>query len=205
MRPIRTLVVAVASVALTASVGAVAGTAQAAPAPRPAAVTPYMTPPPTGYHYVSLATGLATMRGKYYGGNAWTGYGRATINGFTRDAAGKYHRTLTMAYTGNTTIANGIKTGPNVGPEAIHPGPIMGPNSWYNPGSWDWGHILGVTWSFLWNDCLKGAVGGDVGAVGTQLATELLIKGGLAITWQGYAAVAIGGCMANLAVAGLGG
>lgn len=69
----------------------------------------------------------------------------------------------------------------------------------YNPFSWDRGHIPGSTWSALWNTCLSGAGSGVVGTASGTLAVNLLARGGLLVIGpQGYAAIAIGGCVVSL-------
>jgi hypothetical protein len=73
------------------------------------------------------------------------------------------------------------------------------PDSWYNPASWNWGHILSKTWNAIWNHCLSGATQGVVGTASGTLVINLLARGGKVFVGpEGYAAIAIGGCVVNL-------
>jgi hypothetical protein len=86
-----------------------------------------------------------------------------------------------------------------VTPEALSADGIIQPNSWYNPFSWNWGHILGGTWNAIWSHCLSGASQGVVGTASGTLTINLLARGGAVFVGPGgYAAIAIGGCVVNL-------
>ncbi len=74
------------------------------------------------------------------------------------------------------------------------------PLSWYNPFSWDWGHILSSTWNTIWDNCLKGATEGVVGTASGATIVNLLARGGKVFVGPyGYAAIAVGGCVVNMA------
>ena len=78
--------------------------------------------------------------------------------------------------------------------------PSITPRSWYNPFSWDWGHIMSSTWNAIWDNCLKGATEGVVGTASGTTIVNLLARGGKVFVGPyGYAAIAIGGCVVNLA------
>jgi hypothetical protein len=57
-------------------------------------------------------------------------------------------------------------------------GEKLGAGQWYNPGSWNWGHMLGSTWNGIRNNCAKGAVPGVVGTASGALIANLIVRGG---------------------------
>jgi hypothetical protein len=142
--------------------------------------------PPSGQYHPTLAQVKAGEQGRVLGPNAYTQYGRATIAGWS--VSGKYTRvSLKTAYVSPL----GVRLNPGSG--------LATPNSWYNPGSWDWGHILGSTWNGIWNNCAKGSLTGVVGTASGTLIVNLLVRGGAVFVGpEGYAAIAIGGCVVNL-------
>ncbi|UQX88734.1 hypothetical protein M6D93_01725 [Jatrophihabitans telluris] len=107
-------------------------------------------------------------------------------------ASGKYSfRQLTMSRP------NVLSVGGRQHPNAIYP------QSWWNPGSWDWGSILGSVWDGLWNKCAKGALTGVVGNASGSVIRKLVVRGArVYVGWQGYAVLAISGCVVNLLHAG---
>jgi hypothetical protein len=67
------------------------------------------------------------------------------------------------------------------------------PLSWYNPFSWNWGHVLGKIWNAVWNNCLSGAAQGIVGTASGTLAVNLIARGAKVVVGpSGYAVIAIG-------------
>ncbi|MCW2540296.1 MAG: hypothetical protein JWN95_2021 [Frankiales bacterium] len=166
----RRLIVLILSIAAILSV---ASSAQAAPSKLPV--------PPGGASRVSVAQAMTALKGKTLGPNRYTAYGRATIAGWRK--SGRYEvPVLRTSYPGVVAVKP-------------LPGTSISPNSWYNPTTWDWGHILGATWNAVWSRCLKGALKGVVGTASGTLLINLAARGGtLFIGPWGYAALAIGGC-----------
>lgn len=79
-------------------------------------------------------------------------------------------------------------------PYALSSGPVMQLNSWYNPASWDWGHILRTAWDAMWNGCLKGSVTGLVGSAAGTLMVNLIAGGGKEFVGPyGYTVIASAG------------
>lgn len=73
------------------------------------------------------------------------------------------------------------------------------PNSWWNPFSWDWSHIMSSAWNNIFKKCLQGAAQGVVGTASGTLTVNLLTRGAkLFVGPEGYAALAIGGCIVNI-------
>lgn len=152
--------------------------------PGVAAATTSILPPPNWYH-PTLSQAKSGFVGRSLGPNAYTSYGKYTITGWT--VSGKY----------TVPVSKVIYVSPVVAPGYVASG--MHPDSWYNPTTWDWGHILGSTWSAIWNNCLKGATAGVVGSASVTTATNLLARGGkLFVGPEGYAVIAFGGCVTNL-------
>jgi hypothetical protein len=154
------------------------------PAGAAAAAPPAQVPPPAQYH-PTVAQLKASELAKSVGPSRYTQYGRTTISGWT--VSGKYTKAVLKAvYVSPAGLRTVSKT-------------VVVPNSWYNPGSWDWGHILGATWSAIWNNCAKGAVTGVVGTASGAVIVNLIARGGVIFFGPGgYAAIAIGGCVVNL-------
>jgi hypothetical protein len=76
---------------------------------------------------------------------------------------------------------------------------VITPNSWFNPFSWDWGHILSATWNEIRNNCLSGAAQGVVGTASGTTIVNLPARGGKITPGPGgYAAIAIGGCVVSM-------
>ena len=151
----------------------------------------------------------AYAKGKYYGPTSFSGFGRATITSYSSyvsctDRKTYYGAGLTMARYPNPTQVKGVRSSatllakPGATCEAT-PGMLPMSSDWWNPFSWDWGHILGSTWNTLWNNCVKGAASGVVGTASGTLIINLLIKAAkVFIGPEGYAALAIGGCVVDL-------
>lgn len=164
---------------LTVLQPSVAGAATSSPKP---------VPPPNEYH-PTLAQAEAVLKGRTVGPNTYTNFGKLTITGFV--TSGKY-----------TTARTSVVFVPPVMPMLTDPAP-MRPGSWWNPTTWDWGHILGSTWNAVWNKCVVGAAKGVVGSGSVDIAGKLLARGGiLTISPQGYLAIAIGGCFTTLVFGG---
>lgn len=141
-------------------------------------------PPPNWYH-PTLAQAKTALKGKSVGPNKYTSYGKATITGWT--TSGKYTKAVVKTVYFNPALAMASS------------GNQMVPQSWYNPFSWDWGHILGSTWNAIWNNCAKGAVKGSVGGVTTDVAIKLINRGAsLYVGPYGYLVLGISGCFATL-------
>jgi hypothetical protein len=102
---------------------------------------------------------------------------------------------------GRPTTTTGLSTGgtqPDATCQTVPLGMIQ-PDSWWNPASWSWGKILGNTWSAIWNNCLSGAVKGTVGTASGALIVNLILRGGKVFLGpEGYAAIAISGCVVDL-------
>lgn len=170
--------------------------ADAASAPkRPAmssAVTPYQVPPPDPQYSATVPQVLKYVTGKKIGPSVYTEYASFIITGFYKDSTGRYVRTRSGVSCNICTTALTPQTAPN----SLGSGPVMQPNSWYNPASWDWGHILGTAWNATWNGCLKGSLTGLVGSAGGTLMVNLIARGGKVFVGPyGYAAIAVGGCI----------
>lgn len=146
----------------------------------------------TAAHFVSWSM---SGRDGTLGPNYYTDYGKAVITGWPDRIAN------------NTKVSPSIKitnSGSPVAPmnqRATHYAPdgSYHPDTWYNPFSWDWGHILGSMWQHL-KDCLSGAAGAFLPSMGGTLAVNLLIHGGpkLYVGPAGYAAIAVGGCLGKI-------
>jgi len=146
--------------------------------------SPTSTPPPS--HLATIAQVLNYTKGKRIGPSVDTGYGVFTITGFYLDSTGGWVRTRSgVTYSDPRTLAEN----PN----------LVTPDSWWNPTSWNWKHILGTAWDALWNKCLKGAVSGLLPSVGGTTMVNLIARGAKVVPGPyGYAAIAIGGCTASL-------
>lgn len=167
---------------LTAVLAMVLAMALIQPGAASATVSPGMVPPPNYYH-PTLSQAESALKGQTVGPNAYTDYGKSTITGWS--TSGKYTKAVTKVVY--------------VSPAGVMTSSILRPNSWYNPFSWDWGHILGSTWNAIWNNCVSGATNGTVGTASVDLAKKLLDRGAaLVISPEGYLAVAIGGCFTTL-------
>lgn len=191
MKPVHVLAAIAASLALV--VGLVAGASLASPEPRPTGVisaTPNMTPPPTNYSYFTTTSAAEKfLLGRTVGPNVYTYYGRSTITGFRTRADGGRIRTLSVVQYPNPVLPS--RSGDGLTPMTLY--------SWYNPASWDWKHILGVTWTTVWDGCLKGGVYGFQGGIGASVATRLITRGAEEMIGpEGVVAAIVGGCFANL-------
>lgn len=143
-------------------------------------VTPNHTPPPcNGCTYMSIAQAKALVTDRYLGPNADTDFGRFHVTGFTGPGSTGYYTTASSLTNGGLTLA----------------GPVS-PNSWYNPSMWNWKHIFSTL--FTWVDgCVHGSVSGVIQTGSATLLVNLLAKGAkLYIGPYGYAALALGGCLA---------
>jgi hypothetical protein len=175
-----------------------------AAAPPPAAVPPAATggtptatpdsvPPPEPSHLATLAAVMAYTTGKRVGPSADTGNGYFTITGFHRSGNGWVRERTAVSYANPTIVAGGANTG---GPGSSVTPSVMHPNSWYDPSSWNWKHILGSAWDATWNGCLKGSLTGLVGAAGGTLMVNMIARAGKIVPGPyGYAAIAISGCL----------
>ena len=174
----RTIAVLVAVLAV--SIGLISPASAATPLGRPAHASPAATPPPDPSPYLTVAQVLAYATTKSVGPSAYTGYGKETITGFYKNAAGNYHAHLSAVTKVNPTTP--LVVSPDL--------------TWSNPFSWDWGHILGEAWDAIWQHCLKGAATGIVGRAAGALIANLIARGGAVFVgpW-GYAAIGIGGCL----------
>jgi hypothetical protein len=169
----RRLILLILSVATVFSISSVA---HAAPSNLPV--------PPGGASRVSVAQAMIALKGKTVGPNRYTANGRAVIAGWRK--SGRYEVPVLR-----TTFPGVVALTPL-------PARSISPNSWYNPTTWDWRHLLGATWNTIWSRCLKGALKGVVGSASGALLVNLVARGGkLFIGPWGYAAVAIGGCTAD--------
>jgi hypothetical protein len=164
---------------------------------------------------------LAYEKGKYLGPNADTSWGRMTITGFAA-CGGHYYKIYKITQYPNPTTAGSVDagsvragsvragslgTGP-VAPSAADPPATispsvcptgMHPDSWWNPFSWNWEHILGIIWNDIVAKCMRGALSGAVGTASTSLATKLIAKvATIKVGPQGYAIAAIAGCTVGL-------
>lgn len=77
---------------------------------------------------------------------------------------------------------------------------------WWQFWHWNWGDILGWVWHHLLLQCVEGAAAGVVGKAGHTLAVKIITRGAQLVRLggaEGYAALALGGCLANLVLGNL--
>lgn len=204
MTRFRILTTMVVGTALTMAL--TANTAQAAvPKARPAPtatksrVQPNSVPPPTNYsYYWTEAAGESHVYGRYVGPSAATYYGRATIKGFTT-VNGKRKATLGLTQYPSPLIGAAFPGTIGIPNTGYGRPPTMSPDSWYQPWTWNWPKIIGTSWDYVWNGCLKGSLIGSMGAIGTQAAVGLLVRGAsMFLGPEAVVAVAIGSCWADM-------
>lgn len=144
---------------------------------------------------VSLSQAGAYFKNKHVGPNKYTSYGELLFTGIfyrhnSSSGTGSSYYYSPGEHVYNKGLAVMAKPGVMTGPDGV-----AQPDSWYNPASWDWGHIFSVLWSKV-AQCAKGAAKGLVGTASGTLAVNLLAKGAKLVPGPyGYAAVAIGGCV----------
>jgi len=195
MRPMPRVIAVLTSLALTVGLGTTQAGALAPPAPR-ATVSPQQTPPPGYPYFSSMTAALQSEIGKTVGPTSATYWGKSTITGFTYNSTRRHWiRTLSIRQYPSPLAA---QLAPNTfGP--ISRGPNMAPNSWYDPRTWNWSHILSVSANTLWNGCLKGAITGFQGGITINAAEVLVTRGAeLAIGPEAVPALIIAGCFQNL-------
>lgn len=145
---------------------------------------PAMVPPGEPGGYATVQTVLRYATGKRIGPSAYTGGGMFTITGFTQTPTG-------WARVRSAASCPSCET---VGADLVTPDGLP---EWAKPWTWDWKHIMGETWDAIWNHCMSGSVKGVVGTAGSTLLVNLIADGGkVFIGPYGYAAIAIGGCIA---------
>jgi hypothetical protein len=172
----------------------------------------------------SITSAMHWFKGKWSSGpNSYTRYQRVQINSFTWNCrVRKYDTNDTMHQYPNPATASNARrktaaaqskvdlvradrpmnhpTSTSTGSEPACANIVARqPLSWWNPFSWNWGKILKSFWKNIWNKCATGALQGVVGTASGTLAVNLLTRGArLYVGPQGYAALAIGGCIVNL-------
>lgn len=146
--------------------------------------SPSQVPPGEPGGYATVQTVLRYATGKRIGPSVYTGGGMFTITGFVQSPTG-WERVRSGATCPSCEMVGVNGVTPNGVPQ------------WAQPWTWDWGHILGEVWGSLWNRCLAGSVKGVVGTAGSTLLVNLIADGGkVYLGPYGYAAIAIGGCIA---------
>lgn len=134
--------------------------------------------------------------GKHLGPNRLTYGGVITITGWTYKGRTRAGRPI---FTPKTRITDGwaSRMGPVAPVGGAQPAGLWD-NCWCNPFTWDWSDWFGSLWTHL-VDCAKGAATG----VFVQASGELILKVAMQVAkrvlqttgWQGYAVMAIGGCV----------
>lgn len=162
--------------------------------------TPNSVPPPTNYsYYLTESAGETHVTGRSVGPNAYTYYGKATIKGFTT-VNGKRKPSLSIVQYPSPLVGLLVPSSISGGMDGRQiTRPIMQPDTWYQPWTWNWPKILGTSWDYVYNGCLHGALVGAMGAIGTQAAVGWLVRGAeMYLGPEAVVAVAIGGCWADL-------
>jgi hypothetical protein len=142
---------------------------------------PSHVPPPAWYH-PTLGQAESALKGQSVGPNSYTRFGKSTITGWK--TSGKY----TFAITKVTHVS------PAIAAAALRTSGVLA--SWWNPFSWDWGHILGSTWNAIWNNCMKGALAGVSLQATQSVAMKLIDRGARVFVGpSGYLSIAISSCV----------
>jgi hypothetical protein len=130
----------------------------------------------------------------YVGPSAYTQYGVEHIYGYTAvGATGFAHPRFHVGWVSPATLM-AARTVQPVGPS----GPVIGAYSWYNPASWDWGHIMGSAWNSFWDGCVRHGSKAVASTASVTVIVNLMARGGaIYVGPYGYAAVAVGGCLVN--------
>lgn len=165
-------------------------------------------PPPPGYHWIKVRRAKRKMSKHVLGPRPATAGMLAQIRGWHRVKRGwsphRYYKRRGGVWKRYPKPPAGW---PNPGggcPECAKASVLMesfGLRSWWNPFSWDWGNILGTTWSNL-KSCAKGALSGTIGTAGPTVGSNILLsqagKKLIFIGPYGYAGVAGYGCVAAI-------
>ncbi|HET7174360.1 MAG TPA: hypothetical protein VFI30_08860 [Nocardioidaceae bacterium] len=178
--------------------------------------------PPSGYHFVSVSYVLNHVKGRSLGPSWKTSYGRLTITGF-RHPNRYWYPKRKVTYGGSPiAIRSGAAAdrpadassesdgtayrllGRSYQPRAVsyQPGAVSYQplGHWWAPWTWNWRAILGTFWNSFMSKCLSGAIRNIVGVMSGTLIVNLLARAGkVFIGPYGYAALAVGGCIVNLA------
>lgn len=144
------------------------------------------------------------MKGQWSDGpNQYTNWQRVQITGSHKDPCFNYYDTddVMHQYANPALAVHNAPADPAAAcPVAARVGgvPVM-MASWYNPFSWDWGHILSSIWNTIWDNCLKGATTGLVGTATGKTIFNLLTKGAkFEVGPGGWVVLGIGGCIASI-------
>lgn len=171
--------------------------------------------PPSGYHFVSVSYVLNHVKGRSLGPSWKTYYGRLTITGF-RHPNRYWYPKRKVTYGGSPiAIRSGAGTDRSAGASSQSVGSayrLLGDSyqsraasyqplgHWWAPWTWHWRAILGTFWNSFMSKCLSGAIRNIVGVMSGTLIVNLLARAGkVFIGPYGYAALAVGGCIVNLA------